>query len=197
MHRIYNAFIETTAASVFLLPLFALYGKFTSRSRKHILLYLIFGCYLVAVFALVGFPNVLDLHFDCTVNLIPFAGMTADFVNTCLNVLLFVPLGIFLPVLWKKYRTLKPMLLAAFCLTLLIEVSQLFTYRITDINDILTNIFGAWLGYTAVKGLTGNFTQFLPIPAEEKDLPRLFAAVTLTIFFLQPFLSPFFWEFLF
>lgn len=194
MHRIYYALIETAAASVFLLPLFLLYEKYLRRSWKHTLLYLICGCYLAAVFALVGFPSLPYLYFDCSINPIPFVGMADDFINTCLNVLLFVPLGIFLPMLWEKYRTLKPTLCAAFCLSVFIEVSQLFTHRLTDINDILTNVFGAWLGYAAAKGLTGNFTQFVPSPAEEKDLHCILGAVVLILFFLQPILSSFLWE---
>ncbi|MFQ7774153.1 MAG: VanZ family protein [Anaerotignum faecicola] len=33
------------------------------------------------------------------------------------------------------------------CVTLFIELSQLFTLRATDINDILTNLAGAAIGY--------------------------------------------------
>ncbi len=34
--------------------------------------------------------------------------MIDDFVNACLNVLLFVPFfGFFLPVLWKEFRNAK------------------------------------------------------------------------------------------
>ena len=38
--------------------------------------------------------------------------MIDDFVNACLNVLLFVPFGFFLPVLWKEFRNAKKIFIA-------------------------------------------------------------------------------------
>ena len=69
--------------------------------------YMVFGFYLTAVLALVGFPNIMSLKVELTVNIIPFVYMIDDFVNACLNVLLFVPFGFFLPVLWKEFRNAK------------------------------------------------------------------------------------------
>jgi glycopeptide antibiotics resistance protein len=111
MHRIYGAIIEIVAASVFLIPILGLYGKYIVRNTRRILAYIALGFYFVAVLSLVGFPNVIAINIDFTINIIPFIDMAADFVNACLNVLLFVPLGVFLPLLWDKYRDIKSTML--------------------------------------------------------------------------------------
>ena len=107
MHRIYSALIDIVAAAIFIVPLLALYGKISLRSLKQTLIYIVFAFYLVAVLSLVGFPSVLSLNLDFTINIIPLVDMISDFVNACLNVLLFVPLGFLLPMLWKKYKAKK------------------------------------------------------------------------------------------
>ena len=94
MYRILFALVELAAAGVFLLPLFLLYGKFTAHSRMQIFCSILFGFYFAAVLALVGFPSILDHSPDVTLHLVPLAGIPADFQNACLNVLLFVPLGL-------------------------------------------------------------------------------------------------------
>ena len=71
------------------------------------MIYMIFGFYLAVVLALVGFPNIIMLQMEFTVNLIPFIYMLSDLANACLNVLLFVPFGFILPMLWKEFRSIK------------------------------------------------------------------------------------------
>ena len=68
--------------------------------------------------------------------------MINDFINACLNVLLFVLFGFFLPVLWKEFRNAKKLFTAGFAMTSFIEIAQIFTGRTTDIDDIITNIAG-------------------------------------------------------
>lgn len=118
------------------------------------MVYMIFGFYLTVVLALVGFPNITMLQMEFTVNLIPFIYMLSDFVNACLNVLLFVPFGFFLPMIWKEFRSIKRVALAGIVATSFIEISQLFTGRATDIDDIITNSIGTLIGYFIVRFVT-------------------------------------------
>lgn len=194
MHRIYAAFIEMLAASVFVIPIFGIYGKCRIHNLKRTLLYMIFGFYLVAVLFLVGFPSLAFIRLDFSINVIPFVNMPADVRNTCLNVVMFVPLGIFLPVLWDKYRNIKSTMLVAFCMTVGIEISQFFSYRATDINDIITNIAGALVGYLLTKGITKNFTRYLKSNTNNKDLYLICGTIAAIMFFLQPFVSNLLWE---
>ena len=87
------------------------------------------------------------LKIEVTVNIIPFIYMIPDFANACLNVLLFIPFGFFLPTLWEKFRNVKSTILVGLLTTLFVEISQLFTGRATDIDDVITNIFGTIIGY--------------------------------------------------
>ena len=194
MHRILYALVEMAAAGVFLLPLFLLYGTLTARSRLQILCSILFGFYFAAVLALVGFPSILDHSLDVTLNLVPLAGIPADFKNACLNILLFIPLGIFLPSLWVSYQSLRRTLLFTLCVTLGIELSQLFTLRATDINDILTNLAGAAIGYFTAK-CTAKVFPVVSSPNGRE--PILFCVITAAVFFFtQPYVSAFLWGFL-
>ena len=138
-----NILIEVFSALVFLLPLFL----FLRKGFLHTL----FALYLAAVYSLVGLPTIQFLTLDVTLVLIPLLPMVEDLRNSILNIALFVPLGFFLPLLWKKYRTMSETLLLGFCTTLAIELTQLLTYRVTNINDIITNFLGCWLGYISFR----------------------------------------------
>lgn len=196
MHRIYSTFVEMIAAGIFILPIFSIYGKFIFHSLKRTIMYIIFGFYLVAVLALVGFPNIAYIRFDLTINVIPFVGMASDFHNACLNVLLFVPLGIFLPLLWDKYRDIKSTLIFSLIMTVGIEFSQIFTYRATDINDVITNVLGAFIGYCLIKIITDKFTKYVKQESHINELYIVCGTVVLIMFFMQPFVSSLFWEML-
>lgn len=66
------------------------------------------------------------------------------------NFLLFVPLGILLPLIWVRLRFARGMLIAI-ALSLSIELLQYFSsawgsYRAADVNDFILNVLGACLG---------------------------------------------------
>jgi len=67
--------------------------------------------------------------------------------NIILNVAMFMPLGIFLPLLCAKLRKFYIALPIAFLASLAIEIAQLATRRgVFSIEDILHNTLGAALG---------------------------------------------------
>lgn len=65
-----------------------------------------------------------------------------------LNVIMFMPLGFLLPYIWKNFRNIWKSVRVGFFMSLAIELSQLFCYRVTDVNDLITNTVGTVLGYT-------------------------------------------------
>ncbi|MEC3883361.1 VanZ family protein [Halobacillus sp. HZG1] len=68
------------------------------------------------------------------------------------NVLVFIPMGIFLPSLFRKLRRMSAYLLAFVLIILSAEVTQLLTQRGSfDIDDFILNLFGAWLGFLVWK----------------------------------------------
>lgn len=80
------------------------------------------------------------------VNLLPFS-QEVDWTGYALNVLLFMPLGVLLPLLCPWWARLRRVAAAGLSLSLLIEVSQLFNNRSTDVDDLLMNTLGAVLGF--------------------------------------------------
>ena len=193
MYRIYGALIEIVAAAVFIIPIWCIYNKLCFHSWKRTIIYMVFGFYFTAVLALVGFPNIASLKIDFAVNVIPFLDMVSDFINACLNILLFVPFGFFLPMLWKEFRSIKSVALAGIVATSFIEISQLFTGRATDIDDIITNSIGTLIGYFIVRFVTKNFTKRTLSDSKINDFYLICGSVGVIMFFLQPFVSTWLW----
>lgn len=185
---------EILAGAVLLIPPFLIYQVRFFHSWKRTLLYFLFGCYLTTVLCLVGFPNVKYHGFDANINLIPIVSMAENITDTVLNIFMFLPLGFFLPLLWPRYRKPASTLLFALCATLAIELSQLFTFRATDVNDLITNVLGALCGFFVAKVITRDFRRH-PEDANSKiDLPLICGTAVFVMFFLQPFLYPILWN---
>ena len=65
-----------------------------------------------------------------------------------LNILLFVPFGYLLPLLWKRADRWWKVVLCGFLLSLLIELTQLVTHLgMFDLDDLMNNSLGAFLGW--------------------------------------------------
>lgn len=192
MFRIFMAAADVVPAAVVLIPVFGvLYGCASNFDLRKSVLYCLFCLYLSAVFSLVGIPNVTYCRPELNLNLVPFAGMIGDMKNSILNVILFVPLGLFLPLLWREYRRLRPGAVFAFGLSLAIELMQILTFRATDVNDLITNIVGYLVGFLAVKPLVNKLT------VEGTGVKDVYLLCILTfgiMFFVHPFLSPLIWD---
>lgn len=71
-----------------------------------------------------------------------------SWLNVLLNIGLFVPLGILLPLVWEKARKWYRMLGCGLLATLFIEVVQyLKGAGIFDVDDLFTNTLGAMMGF--------------------------------------------------
>jgi len=191
--QLLDLFLTAISAGVFLIPLLWLYHVKIFRSLRRTLWYGVFAFYLAALLSLVGFPSVLSLTFDCNLNLIPFAGMAGDF-STVLNVFLFLPLGVLLPLLWENFRNPRSAALAGLSVSAAIELSQLFTLRATDVNDLMTNTLGTLLGFLAVKAVTKNFTRLTPAGGKLRDARLMAATVSAVMFLLQPLAASALWQ---
>lgn len=149
MHYFLSVGIDLVSAFIVLLPILCLFLYL--RDCKQTLQFALFMFYLCAVFSLVGIPSIQSLTFDPSCNWIPLVdGVHAPLSylkNTCLNVLLFLPLGVLLPLFLGDACSMKTAAVWGFGLSLFIELIQLFTLRLTDVDDLITNTLGAILGY--------------------------------------------------
>ena len=101
-------------------------------------------------------------HFE-TINIIPFStiigyiyGLLFEDVSTSIvivnlvtNLLLFAPMGFFIPLLFKNRITnIKQFIILIIILSLFVEILQFITYSgSTDIEDIILNTIGAIIIY--------------------------------------------------
>lgn len=91
------------------------------------------------------------------VNLIPFG--TVDVSEMILNIVIFIPLGIYAGVLFKRWVFVKKLFLF-FLVSLMFEGLQyIFRIGAFDITDIITNILGGIIGlliFEAIEKLFNN-----------------------------------------
>lgn len=141
-------------------------------------LFVIYICMVVAVtlFPLpIGFPSSVE-NLNRSVNIIPFASIIKEIGqigsaydgdvlfmiglivrNIGGNVLLLMPLGFLAPIIWDKYNKLKNTMILGLVISFSIEILQLIESlmsgwgRITDIDDIICNVFGAIIGFYIYK----------------------------------------------
>ncbi|MBQ9227394.1 MAG: VanZ family protein [Eubacterium sp.] len=139
---------------VFVVPGLLLYflilkKKGRKQTPAHIITAFVFCYYLIGVLTMTGIGKM--TAFSPRLVLIPFLDMISGPVDTLLNVLLFIPLGLFLPVMYRKYNHISKIALTGFLFSLAIELVQMFGRGATDINDLITNTAGACLGYCFYK----------------------------------------------
>lgn len=188
MHRVFSMCLDAAISGILLVPLFLYMNRKYFHDLRRTAGYVIFGIYLSAMFAVVGLPDIRYVRFDPHFNFIPFAYMFSDYENSLLNVLLFMPLGFFLPLFCQRFRRMIPTVFFGFCISLFIEVLQIFTYRATDINDLMTNTLGTFLGWCIARASL----HFLPpsVPGRRiKEVYVVCGAAFAVMFFLHPFFA--------
>ena len=143
------------------------------RARiKTIFLYGVFICYilLLAKILLLSRVSLLELFnsqrtLNRSINLIPFQSIMEfisgssnnlrrfAFGNVVGNIIIFIPLGIYLPLLKKDKRVLIN-LLFIFLVSLSVEILQgLLGIGVSDIDDIILNCLGGCIGILGYKFL--------------------------------------------
>lgn len=75
-----------------------------------------------------------------------------SFFNLAGNVLIFMPAGFFIPILWKSKKGFLFTVCAAFEISLLMESLQLiFRVGSFDVDDLILNTLGGILGYLLLR----------------------------------------------
>jgi glycopeptide antibiotics resistance protein len=79
------------------------------------------------------------------------------------NIVLFIPCGLLLPLVFPSLRTVRPLLLAVLSVSLLCESLQLLLAIGTfDVDDLMLNLAGGWIGYLCLVVLT-SFVGVAPV----------------------------------
>ena len=126
------------------------------RTRADWLELFVFAVYIAGVFYFTGTGTLYNIRQygmgagALQYSLVPFSAQSFDVTAYLLNIVLFLPLGFLLPLIWPNYNRFWRILIFGAALSLLIELSQLLNIRSTDIDDLLLNTLGAMAGYACL-----------------------------------------------
>lgn len=141
---------------------------------RHLVWTWIYWIYCAAVLHLTGVGTIWDLiaygEVPGNIHWIPFSEPAT--IPNILNMIMMMPFGFLLPLIWKNWRRFGKVILAGFGFSLLIEVLQLFNTRLSDVDDLIMNSLGAaagylvWILYNRLFGRSETATASLAIRAE-------------------------------
>lgn len=149
------------AVAIFLFGYFVVY-KLLLKGRKKLkikrtLLWSTFSIYIIVVLGATlgmrhtGYGGYANFHLFSSYIEAWNSFSSLQWRNIILNILMLVPLGFFLPLLFKKCKRFWVTYLSGFLFTLILELTQLFAQRgIFELDDIVNNTLGCIIGYGIV-----------------------------------------------
>ena len=165
------------------------------KSFLHQLVTYIFGFYLIDVLVMTGIGKLGEFSLEWAWP--PFESwsqsgrLSSRFLEPFLNVVLFFPLGFFLPLLYRFNRSFFTTLLTGFLFSLSIECLQMFSRGISDVSDLFCNTLGTALGFFFFQLLARkiNFRPFLALRKQGKqEEALLFTSCVVVMITIQPWL---------
>jgi len=137
---------------------------------------IMFQVYLALLISVTLFPLMIDdRKVNLIVNFIPIVNLVKDLIvgvntmgffmvkfwiiNILGNIILLSPLAFIMPIISKRFRSLKSVVILCFCTSLFIEFLQFLSLfignlRSIDIDDVILNTLGAFIGFGAFKVLS-------------------------------------------
>ncbi|KAA0546268.1 VanZ family protein [Bacillus sp. BGMRC 2118] len=151
-------------APAFLIFLVVMIVKGKKLMLRQMTLLTAFAVYVAGVIHFTFFPLEVNIGIYAnqtpwyqTINYIPI--LTIDAKTFLLNIIMFIPLGMFLPLLNQGVKSVKRIAQIGFYSCLGIELIQsvikitLGSGRSTDINDLLANTLGAVIGFLLIRSV--------------------------------------------
>lgn len=122
-----------------------------------------------------NFRNVPGFQLD-NLDSYPVLFRSFTFLEVIFNLILLLPLGMYLRLFLRKNNKWPLALLIIFSVTLFFELSQLtglfgyytYPYRVFDVNDLLTNTVGGLLGFFFAPALRPYFKDHDTHPSKDK-----------------------------
>ena len=137
---------------------------------------ILFQVYLALLISVTLFPLMIDdRKVNLIVNFIPIVNSVKDLmvdvnsmgffmvkfwiINILGNIVLLAPLAFIMPIISKKFRSLKSVVILCFCTSCFIEFLQFLSLfignlRSVDIDDVILNTLGVFIGFGALKVLS-------------------------------------------
>ena len=128
------------------------------KKHKWKILFILYSALMLwLLFDRAGFDPALPYWDQLRYNLTPFHTIklfwrilpnASAIINLCGNVIMFIPLGFFLPRIFPALRKFWRTLLTTTLIIAAVEFAQLFTLLgCCDIDDLILNVMGAAIGY--------------------------------------------------
>ncbi|GKX67013.1 VanZ family protein [Inconstantimicrobium mannanitabidum] len=176
-------FLDRTFAFVIGLPILLIlevirYKKSKEKESKFLnyreIGIIIFSLYIISLVAVTQFPFRTTITNYMDVNIVPVFNTIKDMsnipsnmesfmirfwiINIVGNLVLLMPLSILVPMLFKKFRSMKKTIILCFLVSVSIEFLQFLSMfcgnrRSVDIDDVILNTLGAVLGFFIFKYL--------------------------------------------
>ena len=156
MAYVHIMFMGSLYGFIPLLPMAALFhfvkrkidsGKNIKAAIPHMIVVYVFCFVILAILSVAGIPTASGFSAFPIINMVPFTGIYTYSIHYAQNIMLFIPFGFLLPMLWKKFDRLHITVIYGALFSLSIEILQIFCPRVTDIDDFLMNTAGAAAGY--------------------------------------------------
>ena len=151
-------------------------------------------------------PSLYQLNFFPSFNFIPFKGFADSSSHYIQSFIIYIPLGLLLPTLWKQFQPLWKTFSYILLFSILIEISQIFclaSTAVTDVTDVIMNMTGAMVGYCIfllIKNL--RFMKRMHSQTNNRSRKKLarqeiyiyFFTPWLVTFLITPFISNAIWD---
>lgn len=204
---IVNTFSAYLGTLPFLIILQIFFWKYKLPKRHQFGLY-IYSLAICTILMASDTPTLYQIDYYPALNLIPFYGFMDSFGHYLQSFLVFVPIGLLLPTLWKQFQPAKETISYGLLFSVIIEISQIYclaTTATTDITDVIMNTMGTLTGYfifLQVKEM--RFMGRMCLDTNDKFRKNLskwevyiyFLTPWLSTFLLSPFISNAIWDFL-
>lgn len=129
------------------------------------------ACLLYWMF--IGFGRTRHVSGPLVYNVVPFETIglfirsihhvtnTAWIINLFGNIGVFVPFGLVLPILFKRLRSYWRLMVYFVLIVTVIELSQmLMRVGSCDIDDVILNVIGVWIGYGMLQLLFKRYISY-------------------------------------
>lgn len=155
----------------------------------------LFGFYIIGILVMTGIGK--PGSFSPRLAWPPFEGLftpgswSLRFLEPFLNVILFFPLGFFLPLLYRANRSFSQTLLSGFLFSLCIEGLQMFCSGVSDISDLVCNTLGTVFGFLLFLILNKKLYLKRFLTSSKQGTPEkwlIFISCFLVMTTLQPYL---------
>ena len=171
MYDLLSILIDTGAGFLSMLPFLILLEILARREipyipLKHLIGDGIFCFFLSSILALAKVPSFYEMRLPSGWNIVPFRGILEEPAQAVSKILLFLPLGFLLPLLFRKYQKPSRCLVYGILFSGAMELWQLFSFHSMNIDDLLLNALGMAAGY----GLFALWCIIWPPTAEVMSL---------------------------